>query len=65
MKPFAIMLASSFLFASSDYDKPLAVKGIMRVDKIYDDTQGIVCYLAQNKDGSSHTTPNLFCLKIR
>jgi hypothetical protein len=65
MKTIAIVLISGFIFSSSDYDKPLTTKGIMRVDKIYDDAHNVVCYMAQNKDGSTHTTPSIFCLKTK
>ncbi len=39
------------------------VRGDMRLDKIVDYSNGVTCYLAQHNNGSSHTTPNLFCFK--
>ncbi len=46
-------------------DTGTVIRGEMRVDKIYDYNSGVVCYVGQHNNGSSHTTPALFCLKFK
>lgn len=36
----------------------------MRVDRIIDAEIGVVCYVAQNTGGSSHTTPSMQCFYL-
>lgn len=61
MKSLIVLTALTMLGSSDHYDPPFAVKGIMRIDKIADGN--VICYVAQNKDGSTHTTPAIYCLK--
>lgn len=58
MKSLAI-IAFSMLVTNSD--PPMFVKGDMRIDKVVDGN--VVCYIAQHYNGSSHTTPAIYCLK--
>lgn len=63
MKALAIILMASLLVSDS-YVPPIAQKGAMRVDRIIDAEIGVVCYVAQNTGGSSHTTPSMQCFYL-
>ena len=63
----ALFSAPNSSSSSADFiaDTNTVIRGEMRVDKIYDYNNEVVCYLGQHNNGSSHTTPALFCLKFK
>ncbi len=64
MKIAVMALASMFLTSNSSGELPLATKRGMQVDRVVDSDTRVVCYIAQNTGGSSHTTPSMQCFHL-
>jgi hypothetical protein len=72
MKTISIIAMAMFLTSGAPQsnfsaDNSTIVRSEMKIDRIVDYTNPdnpIVCYMAQHHNGSSHTTPAIFCLKM-
>jgi hypothetical protein len=62
-----LLMAPPVQFADfpANGESSTVIRGDMRVDRIIDWTNGVVCYIGQHHNGSSHTTPAISCLKLK